>query len=558
MTTEKVFSRSWRLRKAYGTAAVVILSYTRLWLGKKILGKAWYERRMADLHLRNAERVKTAILQLKGLFIKLGQLLSVLGNFLPVAFQKPLEALQDQIPSRPYSEVCDRIFRELGRPPDEIFIRFDEEPLAAASIGQAHRAQLPDGTEVVVKVQHLNIERIAAVDLEIIRRLTAIFSWFYQIKGMDYLYSQIKKMIEEELDFTREAVSMQKIAQNLEGEPFFAIPQIHPGYSTARVMTTTWYDGVKISNLAQLDAWGINRRDLAVRILQLYCRMVFKDGFYHADPHPGNLLVQPDGTLVLLDFGAVAEISPALREGIPQLIEAAVKNDTPAMIQACRSMGFLAEGREAEKMAATMIAAFRNFLQYEVQFEGLNLTEIKVNPLNNSLTNLINDIGLQGISGVVQVPKDYVLFNRTATLLLGLCAALDASLNPLDVIRPYAKAFVMGEKGQTISFVKKLLQRSASTIMGLPDEISRVLQQVQKGEFEFQSSDIRSAAKLLYSAFHQLAFMLLGLSAGGLGWLLHSAGDTSLSRVAFGFAGFFLLLMFRAMRWGKRVLKGMS
>jgi sulfite exporter TauE/SafE len=116
----------------------------------------------------------------------------------------------------------------------------------------------------------------------------------------------------------------------------------------------------------------------------------------------------------------------------------------------------------------------------------------------------------------------------------------------------------MGEKGQTISFVKKLLQRSASTIMGLPDEISRVLQQVQKGEFEFQSSDIRSAAKLLYSAFHQLAFMLLGLSAGGVGWLLHSAGDTSLSQVAFGFAGFFLLLMFRAMRWGKRVLKGMS
>ena len=558
MSTEKIYSRSWRLRKAYGTAAVLILSYTWLWLLRKILGRAWYQRRIVALHLRNAERVKTAILQLKGLFIKLGQLLSILGNFLPEAFQKPLEALQDQIPARPFSEVRDRIFRELGRPPEEIFARLDEQPLAAASIGQAHRAQLPDGTEVVVKVQHLNIELIAAVDLEIIRRLTAIFSWFYQIKGMDYLYTQIKKMIEEELDFNREAVSMQKIAHNLVDEPQFVIPQIHPDYSTARVMTTTWHEGVKISQISQLDAWALNRRDIATRILKLYCRMVFKDGLYHADPHPGNILIKSDGTLVLLDFGAVAEISPALREGIPLLIEAAVKNDTTAMIQACRSMGFLAEGREAEKMAATMIAAFRNFLQNEVQFEGLNLTEIKVNPLNNSLTNLLNDIGLQGISGVVQVPKDYVLFNRTATLLLGLCATLDATLNPLDIIRPYAKSFVVGEKEDTVSYVRKLLQRSAGTIVGLPDEISRVLQQVQKGEFEFQSPDIRNAAKLLYTAFHQLTFMVLSVSAGGVGWFLRREGQVGSSQVAFGLAGLFLLMAFRAMRLGKRVLKGMS
>jgi predicted unusual protein kinase regulating ubiquinone biosynthesis (AarF/ABC1/UbiB family) len=535
-----------------------MLSYAWLWLLKKIMGKNWYERRLLALHLRNAERVKTAILELKGLFIKLGQMLSILGNFLPEAFQKPLEALQDQIPARPFREVRERIISEFGKPPESIFTRFDEQAIASASIGQAHRAQLHDGTEVVVKVQHHNIENIASVDLEIIRRLTALISWIYNIKGMDYLYTQIKKMIEEELDFTKEAVSMQKIATNLASEPRFAIPTLHPEFSTARVMTTTWHEGVKISNTEQLDAWGLDRRDLATRVLQVYCRMVFKDGFYHADPHPGNILVKQDGTLVLLDFGAVAEISPALREGIPQLIEASVKNDTPAMIQALRSMGFLAEGREAEKMAGKMIGAFRNFLQNEVQFEGLNLKEIKVNPLNNSLTGLLSDIGLSGISGAVQVPKDYVLFNRSATLLLGLCSALDHTLNPLDVIRPYAKAFVMGEKENLGTFVRKLVQRSASTIIGLPDELSRVLNQVQKGDLEILSPDIRNSSKLIYAALNQLTFMILCITAAVFGWFFYQAKETGISQTCFGLSVFFLLLMFRAMRSGRRVLKGMD
>jgi len=304
---------------------------------------------------------------------------------------------------------------------------------------------------------------------------------------------------------------------------------------------------------------GLDRRDIATRVLQLYCRMVFKDGFYHADPHPGNILVKPDGSLVLLDFGAVAEISTALRQGIPQLIEAALKNDTAAMIQACRAMGFIAEGREAEKMGIKMIAAFRNFLQNEVQFEGLNLKEIKVNPLNNSLTQLLSDIGLSGISSTVQVPKDYVLFNRTATLLMGLCSALDHTLNPLDVIRPYAKDFVMGEKGNLVSYLRKLLQGSLSSLVSLPEELSRVLQQVQKGELEFRSEDLRNSARLVYTAVHQLMFMALAMTSAGIGVLFQRESATQQSaQIAFGAAVLFLLLMFRAMRSAKRTLRAME
>lgn len=554
----KIYSRSWRIRKAYATTARVMLSYTWLSLLKRFRGQAWYEQALYNLHLRNAERVKAVILQLKGLFIKLGQMLSILGNFLPEAFQKPLEDLQDQIPPRPVNEVRDRILQELGKPAEELFSRFDEQPLAAASIGQAHRARLHDGTEVVVKVQHLNIEHIAAVDLEIIRRLTGVISFFYRIQGMSYLYTQIKKMIEEELDFRREVANMQAIGKNLEEEPDVAVPEVHQEYCSGRVMTTTWHEGVKISNTQQIDAWKLDRRAIATRVLHVYCRMVFKDGIYHADPHPGNILVKRDGSIVLLDFGAVAEINPTLREGIPQLIEAALKNDTPAMIKACRSMGFIADGRDAEKMATKMIAALRNFLQNEVQFEGLNLKEIKVNPLNNSLTNLLGDIGLRGVSGTVQLPKDYVLFNRTATLLLGLCSMLDAQMNPLDVIRPYAKTFVMGEKDNFLTFIRKSLQRSAGTLLGLPEELSQTLQLLQRGDIEIRSSDIRDSSRLIYTALNQLVFMILAITTTVFGWIFRGEGATHFSHIAFFCSLVFLFLMFRSMRFGKKIMKGMN
>ncbi len=540
------------MRKAYWVATVVMLSYGWLMLRGKFFGKKYYEKRILALHLRNAERVKKAILQLNGLFIKIGQMLSILSNFLPEAFQKPLEELQDRIPPRPFSEVRERLERELGKPPGQLFARFEEVPVAAASIGQVHRAQLPDGTEVAVKVQHADIEAAARLDLEIIRRLTRVISFFFDIRGMDYLYSQLRQMIEEELDFGREAQSMQQIAENLKDEAKLAVPKVHAAFSTTRVLTTTWHTGAKIGNLAQLDAWQIDRRDLAARLVRAYCHMLFKDGFYHADPHPGNILIEPDGTLVLLDFGATSRLSNAMREGIPQLIEAAVKNDTGGMIDACRAMGFIAEGREAEQMAEKMIGALRNFLQNEVKFEGLNFRDIDVKPFDNSLFRLIQEVGFSSISGTVQVPKDYVLLNRMLTLLLGLCNTLDPKFNPLDVVRPYAQDFVLGQRGDMLTFVRNLLQNTLTTALALPDELHKTLQLARRGRLEMLNPDVRYSARLLYLAVQQLLFAMLMLAAGWLGWQFSEKGEVMSARWAFGVAGFFGFLLVRAWRAGGR------
>ena len=299
MAKAKIYRRGYRIRKAYGTAFMVLCSYLWLFLKTKLFGKKYYENRIFDLHVRNANRVKKTILHLQGLFIKVGQLLSILTNFLPKAFHEPLEALQNQIPARPLSEIQARLQAELGDSPENLFATFDKTPLASASIGQVHRATLKTGEQVVVKVQHQNIEDIANIDLTIMQRLVKLSAYFFDIKGMEHAYTQVRKMVEEELDFKQEAQSMQSIAKNLKEEPKLHIPTLYPDFSTQRVLVSEYCEGTKISDVQQLETWGIDTTDLANRLVHAYCQMVFEDGFYHADPHPGNILVQQDGTCLL-------------------------------------------------------------------------------------------------------------------------------------------------------------------------------------------------------------------------------------------------------------------
>ncbi len=531
----------------------MVWSYIWLGLKSKVFGKKYYERRLLDLHIRNAEIVKEAILKLQGLFIKVGQLLSILTNFLPEAFQKPLEALQDQIPARSYTEIEQRIKEELGKSPDELFTHFNKVPVAAASIGQAHRATLKDGTEVIVKVQHQNIEKIAEVDLTVMEKLTRLASRFYDIKGMEYAYTQVRKMIEEELDFVQEAASMQAVKANLINEEKFEVPQLHPQYSSKRVLTTTFYEGVKISNTEQLEAWGLEGRDIANRLVHAYCQMVFEDGFYHADPHPGNILVQEDGTIVLLDFGAVAHLEQNTRTGLLELIEAAAKNDTDGIVTSLKKLGFIADERQAERISEKVIDAFRNFLQNEVQFDGLSLKDIKVDPFNNSLFNLTSQIGLKNLANTMQVPKDYVLLNRMITLLLGICNTLDIHTNPLEVVRPYFQKFILGERGDLVKYATDLVQKSLANALSLPSDIRKTLKKVQRGEIEVQVMGATAKNELLLNLGKGLIYTILLIASSVFAWLFYLQQEMQLVKYAGGVVAFFVFLLFRVLRKSNRV-----
>lgn len=546
-----------RKYKAYKTALVVAFSYLKLSLVSKILGKKYYKKRIEALHLKNANRVKETILELQGLFIKIGQLISILSNVLPDEFREPLESLQDKIPARPYTEVEQTIIRELGKKPDEIFTTFNKEPLAAASIGQVHRATL-DGKEIVVKVQHLNIPVTSKADLVILKNLVRLHAFFMDMKGLDHLYEQVKQMVSDELDYEREANSMNIISKNLQEEVDLRviIPEVFEAYSTKRVLVTGFCEGVKIGEIAQLDAWGIDRTDLAQRLLELYCKMVLIDGFYQADPHPGNILVNSKGDICLLDYGATARLTEATKTAIPELLEAVLKDNTENMVKALKKMGFLADGREAEMMMENLIEIFRRFLLDEVELNGMNFKEIKLKSGLGAITNIISQVDIRDVSDTVQIPKDYVLLYRAAVLLLGVSFQIAPELNPIDVVKPYIENNLVSKKDTLKALVVNTLKGQLTTALALPQDLHRFLKDTSRGETEVQITGIKSGFELIWWLGQMIFFGGITILSASFLWTSNIKFDfENLHGLYFvlSVSGFFFL---RAWQKGGKIRKG--
>lgn len=551
-------ARRLRFVRAYWTTFVVIGSY--LWLGLlgRLLGRGYYDNNLPRVHEVNARRIERTVVSLQGLFLKVGQLISIMTNFLPEALRKPLESLQDRVPPRPLEQIRARIEQELGAPPEELFQDFDETPLASASLGQVHRATLRDGTEVVVKVQHTDIDGIVHLDLATIWRIMVITGWFVPVRGLDVIYGQVREMILAELDFVREAVFMRRIGENLE-DTGVIVPQVYDDYSTARVLTLAYAEGTKITDVDRLDAWGLDRTELARRLVRAYCKMIFVDGLYHADPHPGNVLVMQDGTLVLLDFGAVAELSPSMKQGIPDMLEAVIKRDTAGIFRALRSMGFIAQGPEAEQASERIIEYFHKRFQDEVRLESLNLGDIRIDPhkgIENFLDLRRQEIGIRELTSAFQVPKDWVLLERTVLLMSGVCTHLDPEMNPMAVIRPYLEEFVLGHERDFKTLVMNALRDTAMTALSVPDDVHRYLTKALRGELETRVKGVHESANLMYALGHQLIYTLIGLTAGIFGVLFYRQQAWLEVWIASGAAALFGLLllgsMLRARRYRRR------
>ncbi len=505
------------------------------------------------MHARNARRVERTIVELQGLFIKVGQLLSIMANFLPREFRSGLEGLQDQVPPRPFREIAARIEGELNRPWREVFTRLSEEPLASASLGQVHEAWLADGTHVAVKVQHANIDEIVRLDLTTIRRIMAIVSWFIPIRGLDAYYHQIRSMILEELDFLRETRNIERIAACFTTRSDVLFPRPIEGLCTQRVMVTTFVEGTKVGDTTALDAKGIDRKALSKKIIQVFCQQIFVDGVYHADPHPGNMLVGEDGSLILLDFGAVAELSPQMREGIPEFLEAVIRRDTEAIIKALRKMGFLARG-EAFDVSEKVIEFFHQRFQEEIKLESFNLKDIKIDPQKGieSLVDLRKmNVGLRELSGAFHVPRDFVLLERTILLLTGVCTQLDPDLNPMEVIRPYLQDFVLGNRDWA-QIALDAAKDAALKAITLPDDLRKYLTKATRGDLEYKVRGLQQAAHVVYRGVRQLIYAALGIAAGLAALQLHLAGQAQLARYCLYGAGTMGVVLFLSMLLSRR------
>ena len=502
-----------RFVRAYATTFIVIASYSSFALRTRLFGRAWRDARVSDVHTRNARRVYSTILRLQGLFIKVGQLLSIMANFLPPEFRAELEALQDQVPPRPYAEIQERLGRELGTKMSQ-FAVLDRDPIASASLGQVHAARLVDGTRVAVKVQHRDIDRIVRLDLTTIRRILGIVQWFVPVQGLDAYYHQIKALLSQELDFALEADNIERIAKNFAGDPRVVFPAPVRELSTRRVLTTTYVDGVKISDSTAIGALGVDKPDLAKRLVRLYCQMIFVDGIYHADPHPGNVLVRSDGAIVLLDFGAVAELSPQMREGIPEFLEGVLRRDTDRLVKSLRKMGFISRTSD-EAVSEKIIEYFHRRFQEEVRLDSFNLKDIRIDP-QRGFENLLDlrrmNIGLRELSGAFHIPKDWVLLERTLLLLYGSCSLLDPELNPVAIIQPYLRDFVLGNR-DFAQIAMEAIRDMAMSAMTLPEDMRRYLTKANRGEMEVRVRGLNDGARTIYAAARQLIYTAIGLFA---------------------------------------------
>lgn len=519
-----------RFLKAYRMTFEVLVSY--LWLALK--SQLFSAERMRDsreaCHRRNARRIEQTISELKGLFIKVGQTLSIMTNFLPEPLTRGLEGLQDQVPPHDYAAIQERFVHEFGKPPEELFKEFEAEPIASASLGQVHRARLADGTLVAVKVQYPEIDKVVAVDLRVMKRIFGLLHFFFPGYGMREVYLEIADMVHKELDYQYEGKNLETLRDNFADEPDFLFPDVFWEHSTAKVLTLRFMEGIKITDAETLRAQGVDLRELAEMLIRGYCKQIFVDGVYHADPHPGNLMVRVDEggrfRIILVDFGAIARISDEMRDGITLFAEGLIKKDTRMLANSLRRMGFVAREDEAEAFDALVEYFYSKFSGLKVEnFKQLDISQF--HKIEDLLELKKLDISFRDLMNSFHVPRDWVLLERTLILALGLTSHLDPQLNPIEIILPYAEQFVLKDRS-LVDVVASIAKDAMLAYLMLPHEIQKTLKALNKGTLEIRNRETRLQTKRLYTLGHQGLYAFLAVAGLGLGHWLHLRGEVVL------------------------------
>jgi ubiquinone biosynthesis protein len=560
-----VYRRPWRrLFKAYYVTTLVVLSYAWVAVRQRFRSGETGERMMADAHKRNARRVELAVVELQGLFIKVGQLISIMANFLPEAFRRELQGLQDNVPPRPYQDIEARLREEFGgRSPDEVFAEFARQPVASASIGQVHLARLHSGDAVAVKVQYPDIDVIVRTDLRALKRIFAVLRWFMPDWGFDTIYGEIREMVLAELDYRQEAESIRTIAGNFKGRKDVLFPRVMAEHSTARVLTTEWMTGIKVADLDRLAAQGVDRRKAARLCVESYCQQIFVDGVYHADPHPGNILVRPGGgdtpgpVLVFLDFGATAQVSQSMRKGMVSFLQGAMTRDTARIVAAMKEMGFISR-RANPEVFDRVVEHFHEQFRSQIRFDGFSLKDIRLDA-GDQLSSLLDlrqlNVSLADLRDAFHVPKEWVLLERTLLLLLGVCTTLDPEMNPVGIIQPYVDRFVLGEKKEWSEAVLDASREATLSALALPGEIGRFVKLATRGDLEMRVRNLEEGVRVVYALGQQLLWGLLGVASTAFAVVFdgrNQARAQTWAEVAAGiFGGFFVLSLLR----GRRLLR---
>ncbi|AZS39018.1 MULTISPECIES: ABC1 kinase family protein [Microbacterium] len=447
-----------------------------------------------------ARRFHVLAVELGGLMIKVGQFMSSRLDVLPPEITKELEGLQDEVPPVPTPAIRALAEAELGIPLERAYAWFDENPVAAASLGQVHRARLSalDAAdtglgEVVVKVQRPGIDEIVAVDLAALRRVAR---WLTRVRivadrvDAPALVEEFAATSLEEIDYLHEAASAERFRENFADDPRVDTPEIVWERSTRRVLTLSDVTAIKINDIEALRAAGIDPSEVAAVFAEVMFDQVFTHSFVHADPHPGNIFVTPSpvvegGTgrgfrLTFIDFGMMAEIPASLRDGLRTLLIAVAGRDSRGLVAAAQEIGVLlpsADTAELERALTTLFA----------RFGGMGFAELsKVDP--REFRDFAEEFGDMVRSLPLQLPENMLLLIRAVSLTSGMCSGLDPAFNVWDAAEPYAGRLLRDESGNIVQAFANQAMGTMSTTWALPGRIDKIITRLDDGNVTFDTS----------------------------------------------------------------------
>jgi ubiquinone biosynthesis protein len=426
--------------------------------------------------LSRPEHVRQALEELGPTFIKLGQIVSTRADLLPVAYQVELAKLQDAAPALKSSVVTSVIESEFGRPVESVFGSFDPVPLAAASIGQVHAATLRDGTPVVVKVQRPGVVDQIEQDLQIMRNLAANASrrWpvadEYDVVGLVHEFGHT---LRAETDYIQEGRNAERFSANFGGDDSVYFPRVFWEETTNRVLTLERIDGIKVDDLAALEAAGLDRSRVAANGARMVLKMVFRDRFFHADPHPGNFFIQPGERIGVVDFGMVGTVGPRIQEQLVWTLLAVTSEDADRQVDALYELGVA--GRHIDRMALK-----RDVEQLRARYYGRPVGEIAIRPVVNDVLGVVRRHRLH-------LPAGYALLLKTMLMHESLVTQLDPSFEFTAVVVPYARG-MMARHFSPLGWGRAVGQAGidlARLGLELPQQVRRLLSSLERGDTEF-------------------------------------------------------------------------
>ncbi len=471
----------------------------------------WYkwtrkpDAKWEELWASIGKRVRKTLFELEGLLIKVGQFISIRSDLLPGPFIKEIQDLTDKVPPSEWSEIHQILKEEWGTEVSKKVLAIEKEAIASASIGEVYKGVLQDGTAVAIKVQRPDIQSIVQTDF----RTLSILIWFADRfvpipKGfinLKVLFQELKQVIERELDFTKEKETLLYFKERYKDSDIVKIPDIYPELCTSKVLVMEWVEGKRLTDSSAVEQLEVSRQELAKRLLKIFLPQWLEPGMFHADPHPGNVLVSREGRIILLDFGMAGEVSKKDAAAFQNLIESFLAKNYTKSVECLSQLGFLlpeADTRTIEKLLAEWVL-----------FDPSNLKEMDLIALKWELNDLISALP-------VQVPTRFVFLGRSFITIEGIIRNLAPEEELLGIGKPVFTEW-LGSQGNKWAFIWRVIQsqpifklfHSAAEFLDSPRKMEQLKETEQRREFQFTIYENRK--KQLFQLF------MLGLIGAGAG-----------------------------------------